>query len=279
MGAVASVPSAGTNLASPLASSRPCCPRCQSALLQHATAPRHRNYRRCPCLPGTYGDLRQLDESIPMPHMPSVRVKGLIAEKTRVFKSALCPFVLTFIVDDVPPAVNEAREIQKTLMDGGSSSTSTSTNGGAGSGSTISSVGGGDLGDGGDGIENRGGGAGDGDGSGGSAGAGFAHAPLGKLRTVDEARVGQQILQQQQQLPPPQQQSQTQPPQPQRVQSTRPEEDAEAEPTVLKVMMKIGDDLRQDQLILQMVQLMDTILKRVNLDLKLTPCVPGVARR
>jgi hypothetical protein len=206
-------------------------------------------------------------------------VKGLIAEKTRVFKSALCPFVLTFIVDDVPPAVNEAREIQKTLMDGGSSSTSTSTNGGAGSGSTISSVGGGDLGDGGDGIENRGGGAGDGDGSGGSAGAGFAHAPLGKLRTVDEARVGQQILQQQQQLTPPQQQSQTQPPQPQRVQSTRPEEDAEAEPTVLKVMMKIGDDLRQDQLILQMVQLMDTILKRVNLDLKLTPCVPGVARR
>ena len=36
-------------------------------------------------------------------------------------------------------------------------------------------------------------------------------------------------------------------------------------------MMKIGDDLRQDQLILQMIQLMDTILKRVNLDLKLSP--------
>ena len=75
---------------------------------------------------GTFGDLRELDESIPMPHMPNVRVKGLIAEKTKVFKSALCPFVLTFIVDDVPAALNEAREIQKTFMDSSSSSSSSS---------------------------------------------------------------------------------------------------------------------------------------------------------
>jgi len=38
-----------------------------------------------------------------------------------------------------------------------------------------------------------------------------------------------------------------------------------------KVIFKNGDDLRQDQLIIQMVTLMDTLLKRVNLDLKLTP--------
>ena len=38
-----------------------------------------------------------------------------------------------------------------------------------------------------------------------------------------------------------------------------------------KVIFKNGDDLRQDQLIIQMVTLMDFLLKRVNLDLKLTP--------
>lgn len=152
---------------------------------------------------GAYGDLRQFDESIPMPHMPNVRVKGLIAEKTRVFKSALCPFVLTFIVDDVPAALNEARkEIQKTLMD------SDDRNGDAADGgaSVVSTP--------------------------------TDHAPLTKSESVDPSRV---------------------------------EDAAVKEPTLLKVMMKIGDDLRQDQLILQMIQLMDTILKRVNLDLKLSP--------
>lgn len=38
-----------------------------------------------------------------------------------------------------------------------------------------------------------------------------------------------------------------------------------------KVMVKNGDDLRQDQLIMQMFTLMDRLLKKVNLDLKLTP--------
>ena len=33
----------------------------------------------------------------------------------------------------------------------------------------------------------------------------------------------------------------------------------------------IGDDLRQDQLVLQMIALMDKLLKQENLDLKLTP--------
>ena len=36
-----------------------------------------------------------------------------------------------------------------------------------------------------------------------------------------------------------------------------------------KIMFKSGDDLRQDQLIMQMISLMDNLLKRVNLDLKL----------
>jgi phosphatidylinositol 3-kinase len=38
-----------------------------------------------------------------------------------------------------------------------------------------------------------------------------------------------------------------------------------------KVIFKSGDDLRQDQLIIQMITLMDRLLKRVNLDLKLKP--------
>lgn len=37
------------------------------------------------------------------------------------------------------------------------------------------------------------------------------------------------------------------------------------------VMFKIGDDLRQDQLVIQILNLMDRLLKNENLDLKLTP--------
>lgn len=36
-------------------------------------------------------------------------------------------------------------------------------------------------------------------------------------------------------------------------------------------IFKLGDDLRQDQLILQMITLMDKLLNKENLDLKLTP--------
>lgn len=36
-------------------------------------------------------------------------------------------------------------------------------------------------------------------------------------------------------------------------------------------IFKHGDDLRQDQLILQTIALMDKLLRRENLDLKLTP--------
>jgi Phosphatidylinositol 3- and 4-kinase len=38
-----------------------------------------------------------------------------------------------------------------------------------------------------------------------------------------------------------------------------------------QVIFKSGDDLRQDQLVIQMISLMDGLLKRVNLDLKLKP--------
>lgn len=36
-------------------------------------------------------------------------------------------------------------------------------------------------------------------------------------------------------------------------------------------IFKVGDDLRQDQLVLQMITLMDKLLSKENLDLKLTP--------
>lgn len=36
------------------------------------------------------------------------------------------------------------------------------------------------------------------------------------------------------------------------------------------IMLKMGDDLRQDQLVIQLISLMDDLLKRENLDLKLT---------
>jgi phosphatidylinositol 3-kinase len=38
-----------------------------------------------------------------------------------------------------------------------------------------------------------------------------------------------------------------------------------------QVIVKSGDDMRQDQLMIQMILLMDNLLKRENLDLKLTP--------
>jgi phosphatidylinositol 3-kinase len=41
--------------------------------------------------------------------------------------------------------------------------------------------------------------------------------------------------------------------------------------TTYKVMVKTGDDLRQDQLVIMMIQLMDGLLKRAALDLCLTP--------
>lgn len=44
---------------------------------------------------------------------------------------------------------------------------------------------------------------------------------------------------------------------------------AVVKPKSHKIMFKSGDDLRQDQLIMQMISLMDSLLKRVNLDLKL----------
>lgn len=39
----------------------------------------------------------------------------------------------------------------------------------------------------------------------------------------------------------------------------------------LQIIFKNGDDLRQDQLIIQMIQLMDQLLRREQLDLRLTP--------
>lgn len=45
--------------------------------------------------------------------------------------------------------------------------------------------------------------------------------------------------------------------------------DSNGKPKGHKIMFKSGDDLRQDQLVMQMISLMDSLLKKVNLDLKL----------
>jgi len=47
--------------------------------------------------------------------------------------------------------------------------------------------------------------------------------------------------------------------------------DVNGERRVKKIMVKEGDDLRQDQLVLQLIILMDSILKKYGLDLQLTP--------
>ena len=44
-----------------------------------------------------------------------------------------------------------------------------------------------------------------------------------------------------------------------------------SENTDVVAIFKHGDDLRQDQLILQMIILMDKLMRRDHLDLKLTP--------
>jgi phosphatidylinositol 3-kinase len=41
--------------------------------------------------------------------------------------------------------------------------------------------------------------------------------------------------------------------------------------TLYRVIFKAGDDMRQDQLIIALIRLMDNLLKRENVDLKLTP--------
>ena len=41
------------------------------------------------------------------------------------------------------------------------------------------------------------------------------------------------------------------------------------QPMIFKIIFKSGDDLRQDQLVMQLISLMDSLLKKVNLDLGL----------
>ena len=51
---------------------------------------------------GEMKELATLDDSVSLPQRPEVRVKGVVPGSALILKSALCPFVLEFIVEKYP---------------------------------------------------------------------------------------------------------------------------------------------------------------------------------
>ncbi|KAG1669979.1 hypothetical protein FOA52_016240 [Chlamydomonas sp. UWO 241] len=180
---------------------------------------------------------------VPLPLSPDILLMGLVPQECMCFKSAMLPLRLSFAVSPQPVQWQQQPQPQAAGMGAsfsgrqhdmffGSPRTSATFHHGHHHGSSSGSGGGGGGG-------GAAGGHGFGYAEGGSVGAGLSALEAGGHGS--EVSTGSTGIVQQ------------------------------GEQVRCVIIYKKGDDLRQDQFILQMISLMDRLLKRENLDLRLTP--------
>eukprot|EP00899_Mesostigma_viride_P020016 jgi/Mesvir1/28015/Mv20202-RA.1 len=193
---------------------------------------------------GILGDLSAFPQGVPLPLRPQVMITGIIPSQSSIFRSSLQPLLLTFKTEEAAPPLNDQ------LPSVASSPSEPSQDGSLAGDRAASSTSGHDM------------------------------AAAASTRMGPHANA----------LPSPG-------PSPSR--SSRPlsqggvEEDSAHDggsmhtdrnedsvggvfgavraARTCKIIYKKGDDLRQDQLVIQILSLMDRLLKKENLDLKLTP--------